>query len=97
MIVRFEGRLLHFTTLFNVRFGWLSVCCTSADFTHTQINLGQRAHLDTTFDLDVVEVVYDHLVRRDGGVRFGNCLFGHLEGFVGGEGLDGVAGLDGVD
>jgi hypothetical protein len=53
---------------------------------------GQRAHLRQRCltRLDVIELVDDHLVRRDGGVRFGNCLFGHLEGFVGGEGLDGV-------
>jgi hypothetical protein len=34
VIVRFEGRLLHFTTLFNVRYGRRLFCNSSVDFTH---------------------------------------------------------------
>ena len=94
VIVRFEGRLLHFTTLFNVRFGGRLLRHVGRLYTYTIILIwrpeGPSRH-DVSFG--VIKPVDDHLVRLDGRVRFGNGRLGHLEGLVGGEGL----GVDGVD
>ena len=93
MIVRYGCRLLHFTSLkLSI---WSSSCCdASVDFTlyifTVHLNLRPEGPSRHDVSFDVVEPVDDPLVLRDGRVRFGNCLFGHLEGFVGGEGLDGV-------
>ncbi len=95
MIVRSEGRLLHFTSL--NRLIWASsVCCTSADFTRlhflqyiiNHLQAGRRARQDKDVSLrSVVELVELLLVGRDGGVRLGDGLFDRL---------DGVDGLDGI-